>query len=161
MMRNKTKRKILKGTVAGLFASSLGILVWGFLFPPALEMPKPEKQKFAVKQSTAMPSFTQLAPLLSKPLQQSLEPQQVKQTVVQDQAPRVNWPQLKVECVFFGKESKLAILAANNQKFTCAEGDKVMQILVVKILTDRVELSFRGESKTLSVSPDQPDGATK
>lgn len=152
-MKVKTQRKLLQATTGGLLVLGSGFLVWTISEPNTLPMTQSKKQRFEALQTIPSPTLSQLAPLLKTPLQAALVPPTPVKEIVKSQPKRVKWPVITLDCIFYG-QSKLAVFSANNQTYTCSEGDAVLGITIEKINEDGIEATYQGERQTFLADQD-------
>ncbi len=148
-MKTKTQRKAIRTAAGFVLVLGVGYLGWAILFPPELLTQQVQAPVLDSRQLIEPPPSNRLEPLLKKRLQAPLDPIQRKPTPARVEVKRVTWPSITVDCIFFGQDSKLAVVSSNNQVFTCAEGDEVKGVSIVQIYPDSVDAIYQGEKRSL------------
>jgi hypothetical protein len=163
-MRLRTQRNLANGLTVAVLAIGAMIAAWGILFEPQLIVENSGRDRSRnTRRSLSEQSISlkNLTSLLDKKLQGPLQPPVIKpEPPPAVAAKKKAWPKFTLDCVIKGQVSELAVFTGNNRTFTCAVGERFMNMAVKAIGKESVDVEFSGEVKTFftSRSTKQPKG---
>lgn len=154
-MRIRTQRNLINSLAAGLVLLGLIVVGSSVASPPQPPDLSPVRTSdLAVDEDQFTPRVADMSSLLNKKLQGPLEIPKQQSVAAKAPKPKQNWPKVSLENIFAGEASKLAVFSNDRQTYSCAPGDRFLNVLVKSIDIDRVELVFAGETRTYRTGDD-------